>query len=112
MAHVNNAAWADFLEDGALELFATAGFGLDRMLAAGGALRIRRLDLEYLDEARLGHELSVRSWLDAVERRADGAPIAARVLQSIDEGGRRLLRAASEWAWRGRSAILGGPPTG
>ncbi|MBM4266940.1 MAG: hypothetical protein FJ144_10050 [Deltaproteobacteria bacterium] len=113
MGHVNNAVWADFLEDGAFELFAEAGFGLDRMLRAEGALRVRRLDLEYLAEARVGQDLCILSWLEALERSTDrDAPARARLVQAIDDGdGKRLVRAASEWVWRSRAEILGGAPS-
>jgi acyl-CoA thioester hydrolase len=119
VTHVNNAAYAAFLEDGAFELFAARGLGVERMLALGGALRIHRIDLEYLDDAVAGDALVVRSWLlpDAAGARAEigsaERPRGARLAQTIArENGERILRAASEWVWRVRPAVLGGVPSG
>jgi acyl-CoA thioester hydrolase len=115
VTHVNNAAYAAFLEDGAFELFAARDLGVDRMLALGGALRVRRIDLEYLDDAVAGDRLVVRSWL------ADGAlaafaaerpPRTVHLVQTIArQSGARIMRAESEWVWRERPAVLGGVPS-
>jgi acyl-CoA thioester hydrolase len=128
VTHVNNAAYAAMLEDGAFALFAAHGLGVDEMLALGGALRVRRMDLEYLDDAVAGDALVVRSWLvddawpnadatapaaapAAIARDADGVPRAARLMQTIARrDGGRIMRAASDWVWRRRPAVLGGVP--
>jgi acyl-CoA thioester hydrolase len=126
VTHVNNTAYAAMLEDGAFELFASFGWSAARMLEHGGALRMRRLDLEYLDDAVAGDELVVRSWLLADDETTtgadgDGAPRAAlgrgdvpggaRLLQTIVRAdGGRIMRAASDWVWRRRPAVLGGVP--
>jgi len=117
VTHVNNAAYAAMLEDGAFALFATHGLTVARMLDLGGALRMRGIDLEYLDDAIADDRLVVRSWLvaddgtAAATLAADVAPGAARLLQTITrEDGRRIMRAASRWVWRRRPAVLGGVP--
>ena len=129
VTHVNNAAYAAMLEDGAFELFARAGWPVARMLAEGGALRMTRVDLEYLDDAVAGDELLVRSWIapadgtppEADHRTpdagpvlvcdADGTPAAVRLLQTIARAdGGRIVRSTSDWAWRRRPAVLGGVP--
>lgn len=115
VTHVNNAAYAAMLEDGAFELFATLGWSAPHMLEHGGALRMRRLDLEYLDDAVAGDALVVRSWLVRGDANAGlGAgeiPDGVRLLQSIARmGGGRIMRAASEWVWRRRPTVLGGVP--
>jgi len=119
VTHVNNAAYADLLEDGAFELFAAHELGIDQMLARGGALRVRRIDIEYLDDAVAGDRLVVRSWL------APGAECTiaaigsgetrrtAHLVQTIArESGSDILRAESDWVWRERPAVLGGVPPG
>ena len=128
VTHVNNAAYAAMLEDGAFELFASYGWPVARMLDTGGALRVVRLDLEYLDDAVAGDELLVRSWIVAAEDVAGDngaaspsptfalddagrAPRGVRLLQTIVRlDGSRILRSTSDWAWRRRPAILGGVP--
>ena len=128
VTHVNNAAYAAMLEDGAFELFAAHGWPVARMLECGGALRMTRIDLEYLDAAVAGDDLLVRSWIVpggdgacddgatapptalAIDD-ATGAPRGLRLLQTIGRAdGSRILRSASDWVWRRRPAVLGGVP--
>lgn len=120
VTHVNNAAYAAMLEDGAFELFAARGWPVARMLEQGGALRMRRIDLEYLDDAVAGDALLVRSWLDG-EPGAPPAPVLACDASGVPQGvalvqaiaradGSRILRARSEWIWRLRPDVLGGVP--
>ena len=106
MEHVNNAVWADFLEDAAFALFASRGRALGAMLEEGGALRLRTLDLEYLGDARLGDVLRVDTWL--TEGDLATAPVLVQTARTQD--GTRLLRAASTWTWRRRPTVLGGVP--
>lgn len=133
VTHVNNAAYAAMLEDGAFALFAAAGWPVARMLEHGGALRMARVDLEYLDDAVAGDDLRIHSWIVTVDadtaapdsvstsRPSDAAPALAcgdrgtpqdvRLLQTIARAdGGRILRAASDWVWRRRPSILGGVP--
>ncbi len=108
MRHVNNAVWADLLEDAAFGLFSILGLGLDRMLEAGGALRIRSLDLEYLGEATVGDSIVIETWLGAAAPTIGGS---ADLIQTARcEDGRPLIRAASTWHWTTASPTLGGPP--
>ena len=108
MEHVNNAAWADLLEDAALDLFDARGQGLPEMLAENGALRIDTLDLEYLGDARLGHALEVRSWLRSEESSQNRA---AHLIQEVrGPSDLQLLVAESRWSWRCRAPVLGAPP--
>ena len=115
------------LEDGAFELFADLGWTAPRMLEHGGALRMRRIDLEYLDDAVAGDQLVERSWLVPDDGSAAGGgsagarpptglgggdvPVGTSLLQTIarSDGG-RIMRAASDWVWRRRPAVLGGVP--
>ena len=113
VAHVNNAVYADFLEDGAYALFAAQGWPLPRMLAAGGALSLDALDAEYRSDAQFGDKLCVESWMapgSAFDRHA-AHPAAAAIVQRISRvDGSEVVRAASEWRWRDQSPILGAPP--
>jgi acyl-CoA thioesterase FadM len=113
VTHVNNAVYANFLEDGAFALFAAHGWSLTRMLLVDGALRIAWLDAEYRSDALVGEELIVRSWLSdgTWVAAADEHPHAAKLLQVICRvDGREVVRAASDWVWRQKPAVLGGVP--
>ncbi len=114
VAHVNNAVYASYLEDGAFALFASRGWPLRRMLAANGALRIRWFDIEYLSDAAAGEPLRVCSWLlgdDAVPDGADVRPPNVRLQQTISRvDGAAIIRAHSHWMWRLKPAVVGGVP--
>ena len=114
VAHVNNAVYAAYLEDGAFALFAACGWPLQRMLESGGALRIERLDAEYLNDAAAGAQLHVYSWLlegSVIEPGQDQPPERACVLQTIRRsGGEEITRAHSQWVWRRRPEVVGGVP--
>jgi acyl-CoA thioesterase FadM len=114
VTHVNNAVYASYLEDGAFALFAAHNWPLSRMLAVGGALRIRCLDIEYLSDAVVTDHLVVHSWLiDAAPLTAssDEPPRAVLVRQAITRAdGTAVMRAQSEWVWRGKPPVVGGVP--
>ncbi|HYC23245.1 MAG TPA: thioesterase family protein [Candidatus Bathyarchaeia archaeon] len=116
VVHVNNAVYGSFLEDGGFALFAALGWPLERMLAAGGALRVRRLDAEYLADATAGDGLTVHSWLegeDDLEAASQEAPARAKLVQSITRrsgAGGEVMRARSEWRWLARPRVVGGVP--
>jgi len=111
VAHVNNAVYVSFLEDAAFTMFAQHGWPLRRMLDAGGALRIAHLDVEYLNDAGAGDQLTVRSWLARLLADDAAAPTSAALLQTIVRlDGTELLRARSDWVWRRRPAVVGGVP--
>jgi len=114
VAHVNNAVYAAFLEDGASALFAARGWPLERMLALSGALRIRWLDVEYLSDAVAGNQLTIRSWLqesDAFDGTSQPWPRGARLLQTITRSdGATVIRAQSDWVWRRKPVVVGGVP--
>jgi len=114
VTHVNNAVYASYLEDGGFTLFAAHDWPLARMLAAGGALRIRWLDLEYLNDALAGDHLTVHSWLPdaaALATHAAQVPYSAEVLQTITRAdGTPVMRAHGEWVWRWKPPVVGGVP--
>jgi len=111
VAHVNNAVYVSFLEDAAFTMFAQHGWPLPRMLDAGGALRIARLDVEYLNDAGAGDQLTVRSWLAGLLADDAAVPPSAALLHAIGRvDGTELLRARTDWVWRRRPAVVGGVP--
>ncbi len=111
LVHVNNAIYANYLEDGAFEQLAALGWPLERMLAKGGALRLHWLDAEYFNDAFAGESLLVRSWLDDLGNTDDDPPRQARFVQAITRSSQdELLRAESLWRWQRRPSVLGGVP--
>ena len=113
IVHVNNAVYADFLENAAFALFAARGWPLRRMLAAGGALRIETLDAEYHSDGEMDERLEISTWLedDGGTIVADAAPTTVTLLQTITRAaGRDVVRARSIWVWRHKPPVVGGVP--
>jgi acyl-CoA thioester hydrolase len=94
IGHVNNAAYLDVLMDAALGPLARAGWGLDRLGAAGLAPFVSACDIEYLDGAVWGDALSVTTWMAPAER-------GFEVVQHLDraDAGDVLVRARTRWEW-------------
>jgi acyl-CoA thioester hydrolase len=110
LGHVNNAAYADLLEDAAFAWFEAQGWNLERMLAHEGALRPVSLDIEYLSDASRGESLEILTWGDPPNVR-DALPHALSFVQTIRTlQGRIVARSQSGWFWRRRPSILGAPP--
>ena len=114
VTHVNNAVYANYLEDGAFALFAAHGWPLAHMLAAGGALRVVWFDTEYLNDALAGDHLIVRTWFAERAMLSDGSdsvPRDARLLQAITRAdGTPVMRTQSDWVWRTKPAVVGAVP--
>lgn len=90
--HVNNAAWLDILAQGAVDALEAAGWPLDRLLADGMVPLLSRADVEYLDGAGLGEQLTVVTWFTA-------APDAFDAHQHVLRAGadRPLVRSSTRW---------------
>jgi acyl-CoA thioesterase FadM len=115
VTHVNNAVYASYLEDGAFALFAAHGWPLTRMLTAGGALRVRWLDIEYLSDALAGDHLVVHSWLpDTIgfDPRHHTSTDAHLLQTIIRADGTPVMRAQTDWVWRHKPPVVGAAPTG
>lgn len=115
IVHVNNAVYADFLENAAFALFAACGWPFRRMLEAGGALRIATLDIEYHSDSEADERLEISTWLDGESGVVTPAapPMHVKLLQTITRSvGRDVLRARTEWVWREKPPVVGGVPRG
>jgi len=94
IGHVNNAAYLDFIGQATLDALAAAGHPLDRCIAAGAVPVLVRADVEYLDGARYGDDLSVATWFTVA---GDALDAHHAVLRDTSE--RPLVRAATRWRW-------------
>ncbi|MCX8071237.1 MAG: thioesterase [Candidatus Binatia bacterium] len=110
LQHVNNATYADLLDDAVLAWCAAHGWPLPRMLAHGGALRPVGLDVEYLDDAGSGTELLIDTW-GSWSDGPGSAPEQAEFVQSVRaNSGVVVARAVSHYVWRTCAPVLGRPP--
>jgi acyl-CoA thioester hydrolase len=91
LRHVNNAAYAHYVEQGVLDACSALGWPL----AAAGRFRAAAYDLEYLDSALYDDRLVIATWPIAATER----DVAWRTHVARAADGRELLRAATTWTW-------------
>jgi acyl-CoA thioesterase FadM len=85
LAHMNNTAYLDLLDNAGWEAQAAA-------LPETGQLLPLHYDIEYLESARWGQELEVRTWLESFPNGE------FERLQQVSAEGRPLARARSRWS--------------
>jgi len=105
LGHVNNAAYLDVLIEAALAPLARAGWGVERLGAAGLAPFVAACDLEYLDAARWSDPLDVVTWIVPAPRGLD-------VLQHVGPAGGDAvsMRARTRWQWHALDGALADVP--
>jgi acyl-CoA thioester hydrolase len=106
IGHVNNAAYLDLVAQATLDALADVGWPLERLIEADAIPVVARADLEYLDGARYGDDLELRTWCGGPL--PDGLDAHHLAVRTADE--RLLVRAATRWrctpAAAGRPAHL------
>jgi acyl-CoA thioester hydrolase len=66
--HVNNAVYAEYVEDCGLQSNEAFGWPVSRMIEHGFGIFYRRMWLEYVQPAVLGDELDIAVWISDVRR--------------------------------------------
>ena len=66
--HVNNAMYLVFIEECGMQVIAAHKWPVQRMLAEGFAILIRRHQIQYAAPALLDDELTVSTWVSSVKR--------------------------------------------
>ena len=94
VAHVNNAKYADYIEQDVLDGLAAHGWTIDPA-ARDGRLRLGSLDIEYLSPALYGRQVEAHTWVTSV---AEGGFACAHRLR---DDGRDLVCARTSWQWAG-----------
>jgi len=99
LGHVNNAAYLDLLAQAVLDALTGAGWSLDRLLASGGVPVCAGADLEYLEAARYGDLLEMRTWFTPALGALDAHQLILRVDAALAAGETPLVRATTRWRW-------------
>jgi acyl-CoA thioester hydrolase len=94
VAHVNNAKYADYLEQDVFDGLAAHGWTVDPA-ARDDRLRLRTLDIEYLSPAHYDREVEAHTWATSV---TEGGFACAHRLRA---DGRDLVCARTSWEWSG-----------
>jgi len=92
--HVNNAVYADYLEDCDSRALAACGWTLPRLLQQDWLLLARRHRIEYQQPAFLADELELSAWLSS---RAPEAALRHYTVRRVQDGA-LLTRAQTLWA--------------
>jgi YbgC/YbaW family acyl-CoA thioester hydrolase len=95
LAHVNNATYLHYVEQGAEDACATLAWPLEAQLAAGGRFRPVAHDIEYRDAALYGDTIDVVTWPVVVRAHEVERQTILRRHASADV----LVRVASRYAW-------------
>jgi acyl-CoA thioester hydrolase len=66
--HVNNAVYLVIIEECGMQVVAAHNWPVERMLAEGFAILIRRHLIEYVSPALLNDELTISTWVSSVKR--------------------------------------------
>ncbi len=66
--HVNNAIYSVYIEECGMQVIAAHHWPISRMLQEGFAILLRRNQIQYLQPAVLGDELSIMTWVSSVKR--------------------------------------------
>jgi acyl-CoA thioesterase FadM len=93
ISHMNNAAYVRLLDDAAWEALAAVGVLPDS--SKDGPLPLH-YDIEYLESARPGDELTVDSWFQPIAEQPGQFERYQRVMRQD----RMLVRARSRWRWQ------------
>lgn len=86
LAHMNNAAYVDLLDNAGWEAQSEIEPGSGRLLPL-------HYDIEYRESARLGQELEVQTWIEALP----GGEVERQ--QQVNFESRLIARAQSRWRW-------------
>ena len=93
--HVNNAVYANYLQEAAIEASADAGFSMDWYADHGTSWVIRKLTVRYFAPAAYGDEVEVTTWVSDFRRVRSHREYEARRVSD----GERLLRARADWVY-------------
>ncbi|HSM55062.1 MAG TPA: thioesterase family protein [Candidatus Sulfomarinibacteraceae bacterium] len=94
--HVNNAVYVSYLEDCAVRDAASRGWSMARMMDEGGfGIVARRYRIRYRQQALLGDELEVATWISDVKR---ATAVRHYTIHRLSDG-ELLTRARALWVW-------------
>ena len=91
VGHVNNAVYADYMEDAAHRELAARGWPVGRMAEAGIDVATQTLRIEYQRPALPGDELVITTWSAGV------SPAGALRYTTIERAGDLLAQAHTRW---------------
>ncbi len=111
LAHVNNAVYLDLLAQAVLDTLAGAGWSFDRLLGSGGVPVCAGADIEYLEAARYGDDLDIRTWFTPAAGALHAHQLIGRANGATGNGS-PLVRATTRWRWMDAARTVPDLPEG
>ncbi len=68
MQHVNNAVYLEYCDECGFQAVAAHGWPVQRMLATGFVILVRKNQIQYRQPVRLDDELEISTWVSDVRR--------------------------------------------
>lgn len=121
--HVNHAVFLNYLEHGRFEALEQAGLSWSLLEETGCSIFVVRIEVDYLEEARRGERLLVRTWAQAFRRTSmvlaqeivrEGAPecvVVQAAVTAVWVGPKRRPQRVPEEIKKGLLGTLGTPQT-
>ena len=103
LGHMNNAAYVDVLVEATLDALAACGRPLGTLPVDGRVPLVVGGDVEYLEAARHGDALEIRTWFSA------SAELAAHHEVVRPGDSRVLVRGSTRWRWMDAAGGRAGP---
>lgn len=99
--HVNNAVYADYMQQAAIEASSDVGFTPEWYAQEKTSWVVRKLEIRYLNQASANDELEIRTWVSDVRR------ISSHREYEITRvnGGARIMRARANWVYVSRETL-------
>jgi acyl-CoA thioester hydrolase len=97
--HINNSAYVSLIEDGAMQANHTFGWSHKRMLELGSRPVMRRIHIEYRQQAVMGDEIKLSSWAYEPARST-----FSRVFK-ISSGRELITQAIAKFEWMDLSSL-------
>jgi acyl-CoA thioester hydrolase len=93
--HVNNAVYANYMQEAAIEASADAGFGIDWYQRRGTRWVIRELAIRYHTPASYGESIDVTTWVSDVRR----VTSTREYSMTRTSDGAKVARARVKWVY-------------
>lgn len=91
--HVNNATYLNYMEECGILAAQAAGWSMGRMRGEGYAIVARRHQIEYRQQAKLGEELAISTYLSDVRR----SSATRHYIMTRAEDGALIAQARTLW---------------
>ena len=95
VGHVNNAVYVNYIEEAGIDVARANGWSMQRMIDKGFGILARRHQIEYRQQARMGEDLQIDTWLSPWQHTSANRHYIIRRRSD----GETIVRAHTRWVW-------------